>query len=204
MNLLTASAVGPKIGTLARGATMKIDILKLREMPYEYNVDLSPAYLSEGTEEGTSFSDGRGRVTFRMVGDDIFADGTLRTDYHATCARCLGPATATVKADVHLIYWPKDPETGSKIANIEPEEPDFAIYEGEQLDPDEELREVLLVEVPLVVVCKDDCKGLCPRCGTNLNEGACDCGETTKEVVEEVVKPAEPAWKKQLKQLKID
>lgn len=183
---------------------MKIDILKLREQPFEYEVKFSPAYLSDGSDNETSYSAGVGHVTFHMVGNDIFGDGVLQTECHSICGRCLEKATVPVKADVHLIYWPKDPETGSKIPNIEPEEPDFGVYEGDILEPDEDLREILLVETPLVPLCKDDCKGLCPRCGTNLNTGTCDCASIPdeEEIEEEVVPKLDP-WKSKLQELKL-
>ena len=54
---------------------------------------------------------------------------------------------------------------------------DYAIIEDGFLDMDEQLLEQLEMEFPLRFLCKDDCKGLCQRCGKNLNEGACSCSE---------------------------
>ena len=55
---------------------------------------------------------------------------------------------------------------------------EFAIIEDGFLDMDEQLREQLEMEFPMRFLCKEDCKGLCPKCGKNLNEGECDCDHT--------------------------
>ena len=54
---------------------------------------------------------------------------------------------------------------------------DYAIIEDGFLDMDEQLIEELLVEFPLRFLCKEDCRGLCQRCGKNLNDGECDCAK---------------------------
>jgi uncharacterized protein len=176
---------------------MKIDILKLREKPFVYDVHFSPEYLQEGTEqEDLRFDPGVGEVTFKMVGDDIIAQGELSTRVHSHCGRCLSETSFEVRSPVHLYYWPERDDTGSKIIDIDPEEPDYGVYKGDTLDPDEELRELLVVEVPLVVLCNPKCQGLCPTCGQNLNEGPCECAPPEAET------RTEPNWKQQLKALK--
>ena len=181
---------------------MKIDVLRLRNNPVVYDVDLSPEYLGEGTEEDIAFGPGRGQVTFRLVGDDVLAEGTLRTEISARCGRCLGDVRREIRAAVHLFYWPKKEETGSKILDIDPEEPDFGVYDGDTLDADDDLRELLLVEAPQVFLCREDCKGLCPRCGANLNQETCPCGREDQEAKERAP-TAESLWKAQLRALKL-
>lgn len=176
---------------------MKIDILKLREKPFIYDVQFSPEFLAEGTEkDDLRFGPGVGRVTFTMVGNDIIAQGELSTRVYGPCGRCLKDAEFEVRSQVHLYYWPEREDTGSKILDIDPDEPDYGVYSGDTLDPDEELRELLVVEVPLVILCSSKCQGLCPTCGQDLNEGLCECAPPEAET------RAEPNWKQQLKSLK--
>jgi uncharacterized protein len=177
---------------------MKIDILKLRERPFVYDIQFSPQYLSEGTQQqdGLTFNPGVGRVTFKMVGNDILAEGELFTRVHGRCGRCLTETSFDVRTPVHLYYWPEKEDTGSKILDIDPDEPDYGVYSGDTLDPDEELRELLVVEVPLVVLCKPECRGLCPTCGQDLNVGSCECAPP------EAATRTEPEWKQQLKSLR--
>jgi uncharacterized protein len=52
---------------------------------------------------------------------------------------------------------------------------DFAVYENEQIDIDEMVLEQLELELPSRVLCSEDCRGLCPQCGADLNVEQCDC-----------------------------
>ena len=199
---------------------MRIHLSRLQEGPFEYDVDFSPAYLMEGAvspesaegrvgpesaeqaQGGLRFEAGAGAVTFRLIGQEVVATGELHTTVHGACGRCLAPASASLTVPVHLFYWPRDPEReASKIADIiDPAEPDFGLYDGDSLDPDEDLREVLLVEAPDVLLCREDCHGLCPRCGANLNEGPCPC---PAEESADTPETTPPDWKKQLRNLKL-
>lgn len=172
---------------------MKINIANLKKEPATFDFDFSPEYLSEGADD-LKFSRGAGTITFRMTGTEILATGTLRSEVTGKCGRCLEKAVVPLAADVHLYYLPARPDTGSKIADIDPMEPDYGTYEGEDLDPDEDLRELLLVEAPTVFLCSPDCKGLCLSCGKNLNDGPCGCKSADAEETSD-------SWKAKLKEV---
>ncbi len=64
--------------------------------------------------------------------------------------------------------------TGARLPK--PEEPDvFFIDEAHRLDLEDPMREYALLSIPMLPLCREDCKGLCPQCGANLNDGPCDC-----------------------------
>ena len=181
---------------------MIIDILRLRQEPVVYEVDLSPEFLAAGIEEDLRFEAGRGTVTFKMVGEQAMATGELRTTARGVCARCLGEAVHPIRADVHLYYWPRkyrkdDPDGGTEEVQLD--EPDCGYYEKDKIEPDEDLRQLLVVETPGILLCDEECKGLCSSCGANLNEGPCSCaGEVSNEP-----KGKNASWKSQLKNLKL-
>jgi uncharacterized metal-binding protein YceD (DUF177 family) len=179
---------------------MRINIQDLREGPFVYEVALEPEFLGEDQEAGPRFETATGKVTFRILQTEILATGKLETVVHSECGRCLGPVRRKIKADVHLYYWPKDTKhEESLIEEIDPDEPDYGVYEGDSLDPDPDLRELLLVEIPSVLICRKDCKGLCPRCGHDLNQGPCDHPPETDD---DIPVPEEAdAWKSQLKSI---
>ena len=178
---------------------MKIDIQKLREQPIAYEVNLGPTYLGEDAEPGMRFTAARGTVVFTLDEKRILAEGHLQTTVHMPCARCLAEATVALDVPIHLYYWPEQTRRDRSAIDIDVEEPDYALYSGDSLDPDEELREVVLVEVPRFALCREDCKGLCPECGKNLNEGACACvGQNDSQTTD----PSEPDWKRKLRGLK--
>lgn len=98
---------------------------------------------------------------------------TLSVDYESYCARCLAPVSGSFSLSLEKTVAPKD------ILEDLPEEKldDYQMIEDGFLDMDEQLMEQLEMEFPSRFLCHDDCKGLCARCGKNLNEGKCNCPE---------------------------
>jgi uncharacterized protein len=88
------------------------------------------------------------------------------------CRRCLRDTTADVHDEVHLIFA----EAG------DPDDPDvYSIDPGaRELDLRPAVRELWLLDAPAYALCRPDCKGLCPTCGTDLNAGECDCAPVTQ------------------------
>ena len=74
-----------------------------------------------------------------------------------------------------MVHW-----TDSE-ASVEPDLSDEEIYSGKEIDLKPALREQILLSIPPSPVCSDDCKGLCPRCGKDLNEGECGCDRTVMD-----------------------
>jgi uncharacterized protein len=95
------------------------------------------------------------------------------------CRRCLGDASAHVSDDAHLIYA----EAGAE--GVE-DDPDVFVLDDRspELDLRPAVREQWLLNVPGYALCRDDCKGLCPTCGAELNLGPCDCASSA----------ADPRW----------
>ena len=99
---------------------------------------------------------------------------TMSVDYVAQCARCLSPVTGQFTLDLEKTVAPRN-----LLGDLDEDKLDeFAIIEDGFLDMDEQLREQLEMEFPMRFLCREDCKGLCPKCGKNLNEGECDCNHT--------------------------
>ena len=93
----------------------------------------------------------------------------------APCARCLEDVARSFSFDVERTVATPDMLEGLPEERID----EFAVVEDGFLDIDELLLELLETSLPMRVLCKDDCRGLCQKCGKNLNEGACNC--ETKE-----------------------
>ncbi len=89
--------------------------------------------------------------------------GKLQTAMDATCRRCLAPASVRLEVPVNILF------TEDEQAD------DLSVYpiprHATMLDLGGPVREELMLGVPKYVVCREDCAGLCPRCGENLNEG---------------------------------
>lgn len=97
----------------------------------------------------------------------------ISVDYTTHCARCLCDVDGRFTHDLEKTCAPKD-----LLGDLtEYQLYDYAIIEDGFLDLDEQIAEELLMEFPGRVLCSEDCKGLCQRCGINLNESSCECGK---------------------------
>lgn len=100
----------------------------------------------------------------------------LSLDYVAPCARCLRDVAGSFSYDLEKTVAPL-----SQLADLDEEKrEEFAVIEDGFLDLDEQLRELLEMEFPYRFLCREDCAGLCPVCGKDLNEGPCTC--QTREI----------------------
>ena len=86
--------------------------------------------------------------------------------YHGQCDRCLIPFDRPY--DIPLEH--------TLVASLENEEnDDYILLDNYQLDLTDLVTTDILLELPYKSLCREDCRGLCPMCGTNLNEGLCGC-----------------------------
>lgn len=110
--------------------------------------------------------------------DDAFlVMGTVECDARTECARCLEDAEFHLIGEIEGYYLIEEEQ---KPEDMEGDEFDL-LPENNVIDLVPLITAALLVEVPLVPLCDDDCRGLCATCGKNLNEGACDCGAEVQE-----------------------
>ncbi len=156
---------------------MKLDLRPLlagdRLLSFDYEISLDGA-----SEDAGSFLYGVGFPSpMRVKGDITNTAGymrmalTMSLDYTAQCARCLSPVSGQFTLDLEKTVAPRNLLTDLDEDRLD----DYAIIDDGFLDIDETLIEQLEMEFPLRFLCKEDCLGLCQRCGKNLNEGPCDC-----------------------------
>jgi len=116
------------------------------------------------------------RVTGRLSAtgtNQFYWHGRISGDITTECRRCLAEAHAHVDAESHVIYA-EPGEATDEDPDVYPVDPTVR-----ELDLRPAIREEWLLAQPRYVLCRDDCKGLCPRCGKDLNEGPCDCPPQT-------------------------
>ena len=107
---------------------------------------------------------------------DIRLVGDYRTRVEILCARCLDPVVRDVASSFDLLYRPLGIDAGAHERSVAEADTEIGYYAGEGLQLQDVLREQVLLAVPLKAVCREDCKGLCPHCGRNLNLESCQCG----------------------------
>jgi len=112
---------------------------------------------------------------------DIRLRGNLATSLELICARCLEPVAQDVKRDFELLYRPLGVDAGRDELSVTDAEAEIGYYEGEGILLEDVLREQVLLALPLKITCREDCKGLCPHCGKNLNQEKCSCAVAQEE-----------------------
>lgn len=153
---------------------LRVNAVELLRRPGSERVVETELTIGElAIDDGRFHTDDIVGVALRLdvLTDGIVVNGELRTMWHGTCRRCAAPASGSLQCDVHELY--------QRVVT----DPD-AFELGDLLDLEPMVREVLLLDAPLVPLCRDDCKGLCPVCGIDLNVETCSC---TNEV-------ADPRW----------
>ena len=156
---------------------MKLDLRpllagdRLLTFDYELPLDVDP-------EDTSSFLYG---VDFpspmKVVGEITNTAGYMRmtlsmsVNYQTVCARCLKPVSGCFSLDLEKIVAPRELLSDPDDSKYD----DYAIIEDGFLDMDEPLREQIEMEFPVRFLCREDCLGLCSKCGHDLNEGECGC-----------------------------
>ena len=114
-------------------------------------------------------------VTF--VKPDLTIDGTITCVVEGYCDRCLDGIARSITLPINQTFY-KDGTDG---------ELDEYVYSGSKLDATKAVYDEIVLSLPSSFLCNEDCKGLCPKCGINLNESQCDC-DTTRENAFSVLK----------------
>lgn len=118
-------------------------------------------------------------VVLTNAGEGILASGLLKAHVEGTCDRCLEPAAFDVAGEVEEYYLFEEPVSDDGSESDEEDEVDYALVGADDtVDLTLALQSALIMETPYVVLCRPDCKGLCPTCGANLNEGDCGCASS--------------------------
>ncbi len=121
-----------------------------------------------------------GRIRLVRVETNVLVTGTLRTTLKLPCTRCLEPVEAPVTVEIEETFVPvSDVSVGNPVVIADDVDRATLIDESHILDLTEVVRQNLFVSQPTHILCREDCKGLCSTCGHNLNEGRCDCQNTT-------------------------
>jgi uncharacterized protein len=105
---------------------------------------------------------------FRLV-------GTARTELELACGRCLEPFRMPLDSTFDVRYLPDTQSAGTEEREVAEEDLDTSFYRDDRIDLNEVLREQFYLALPMKPLCTEDCEGLCPQCGTNLNTGSCSC-----------------------------
>ena len=104
----------------------------------------------------------------------VFIKGTFSALIYVDCSRCLEQTSLPIGSDFAYTLIPAKAETREDL-ELTPEELEISYYQGDFIDLTSIICEQIILQVPIKALCSEECKGLCPHCGTNLNISSCDC-----------------------------
>ena len=107
------------------------------------------------------------------VGADLLFRGRFDASVTGTCARCLSDYSFPLAEDFRFVLKPAAVDSSER--ELSEEDLSLSFYDGDEVDLSPLVREAMMLALPTRPLCKDDCRGLCPHCGTNRNLRACDC-----------------------------
>ena len=162
---------------------MFLDIKDLERQPLDFEEAFQPGVIDLGSEfrQRTPLTTtGRAELVEEHHGkhqviQDIRLRGRLKASLELQCARCLEPVPQEVTREFDLLYRPLGVDAGRDELSVTDAEAEIGYYQGEGILLEDVLREQVLLALPLKVTCREDCKGLCPHCGKNLNQEQCSC-----------------------------
>ena len=170
---------------------MKILLDRLSESPTHYRFDAEPAWWRQGQAilpelEQASPESFQFEVAAHRMGSDVYLEGTIRGELALGCSRCLARYCQPLRESFRLILEPAgervpaDPQAAAALARdglCLVDELETGWFRGREIDLGAFFLEWITLAVPVQPLCREDCRGLCPRCGANLNQGACNCTE---------------------------
>jgi uncharacterized protein len=153
---------------------LALNLARIRTPHERFEQTYAPGQL-ESTDDfhvvepvSLAFDISKDNQQFRLV-------GTVRTTLEMPCSRCLEPFIMPIDQAFDLRYQPHAQNSGEGEREIEEDDLTTAFYENDEIDLGHLMREQFYLALPMKPLCRADCQGLCPVCGTNLNTGTCNC-----------------------------
>jgi uncharacterized protein len=154
---------------------MRIEVENLTEAwtPFAYKYRAGEVELDESTSLASEAAV-EGQVSRK--GEQVRLRGRIKAEVEVLCDRCLAATREPLEVEFEASYIPREAaaERGDNVELLA-DDLEFAAYEGDAVDVDELVREQILLALPTRLLCREDCRGLCQKCGADLNAGECSC-----------------------------
>jgi len=116
----------------------------------------------------------------QQIGDIVEIEGNISTTVRMDCARCLQSFEMPLESSFALTYSQEEPVPEQSDAyqeelELTAEDMGLIYYQGKEINLKNEIQEQVVLAFPLRTLCRQDCRGLCPKCGADLNTEKCDC-----------------------------
>lgn len=170
---------------------MRIELDKLEQAgnTFAHHYEPEEIVLDEEHARLTKPPEVTGRVS--RSHNEVRLRGKITASAEVDCDRCLKSVNVPIETEFDVKYVPTEDYTSSEAAELQEEDLSVSFFEGETIELDELVREQVLLALPARALCTEQCKGLCPVCGTDRNVNSCNC--ETREI--------DPRWE-ELKNLR--
>jgi uncharacterized protein len=161
-------------------SALQINIARLREDGLDLQLNLSEDWFARWQEEDPALEfSGPGHlavwVHLERHGRDILVRGRFEGTVNLSCSRCLISFSQPLEADFDVLLAPGPEHVTEEVEELTRADLDRDFYTGETVNLESILREQVLLTLPLKPLCRETCKGICPHCGTDLNQETCQC-----------------------------
>jgi len=154
---------------------MRIQLENLEGSKGDFAHVYQPEELNPVDERVSLIAPGVVNGKVQRSGNQVFVNGHVETRAQVECDRCLKPVEIPVDADFTLEYVSGSDYESSEVVELTEAEMSVSVFDGKAIDVDEIAKEQILLAVPTRMLCREDCKGICPECGTDRNAGECKC-----------------------------
>jgi DUF177 domain-containing protein len=175
---------------------VRLRIRDIEETTKEFVYDEPTSELNPVLEHGpvhdfTFATPANVHLNYYRSGQEIFLSGHMRSTVVGQCARCLESFEFVHAPPFSFIMVPRQGRWAEE--DLSGGGGDLTWYEGEEIDLSPMLRERLLLALPTLPLCRDACRGLCVRCGADLNAGTCGCTEAVGDPRFAVLRSLKPS-----------
>lgn len=115
------------------------------------------------------------RIEIYRVDNKFVLNGTLRGTLRIICDRCLELFSQEIKSDFNSFLIPSPEDIDKVELELMEDDMDVSFIENDEVNLDDIIREQFYLSIPIKSICRENCLGLCSKCGCNLNKFSCDC-----------------------------
>lgn len=153
-----------------------IEIDNLTQTPKAFDARFEPSEFDFSDDDGlslTSPAEVAGEASLKS--GELRLRGTVKTEAEVSCDRCLKAIPKSINQSFDAVFVPASEDIRQPSIELAANDLSKGIYEGNVFDLRELAREQLLLSIDTRTLCREECKGLCPTCGVDLNLKACEC-----------------------------
>ncbi len=156
---------------------MFVRLQQLEQKPVNFDVNIPAGVIdfdSKRKQSSSLHAEGTAELLNTSLAE-IRVHGDLKVRMEGVCDRCAEPADYAIADHFDLVYLPAHEESADGEKKLDGAGVEVGYYDGNGLELNDVFLEVVLLALPMQLVCEENCKGICPSCGQNLNQVECDC-----------------------------